>query len=206
MALEGPEGRTEAALRAPAGSWRAAVATWPPGPRETAEHLTDQYGPPDEVTPSQMTWFANGRWRRTTVLRQGAPHRFPWPHEDFLENAIAFRVAPDRLADLARLDGSLVVDRTRGEVIARGASEPLNVLALNVAHRLLAGDLTLEEARARLVNGSRALEEGRTDPLLTDLQFTPPPPHEAAELDEDARPTTTRPAPSPASAEEAHDG
>jgi hypothetical protein len=44
-------------------------------------------------------------------------------------------------------DGSILVDRTRGEVAARCDSEAANVLGLNMVHELVTGKRTVEEAR-----------------------------------------------------------
>jgi hypothetical protein len=48
---------------------------------------------------------------------------------------------------VAMFDGSILVDRTRGEAAARCDSEAANVLGLNMVHELVTGKRTVEEAR-----------------------------------------------------------
>ncbi len=48
---------------------------------------------------------------------------------------------------LAQFDGSVVVERTRGELAARCADERANNLALNLAHEIIIARKSCEEAR-----------------------------------------------------------
>jgi hypothetical protein len=53
----------------------------------------------------------------------------------------------EKISDIAEWDGSVVVDRTRGEVAARCDSEAANILAMNMVHEIVTGKRTVEEAR-----------------------------------------------------------
>ncbi len=46
-------------------------------------------------------------------------HHWPTPHTDFLTQYIDYRVPPEKAHLIAMFDGSILVDRTRGEVAAR---------------------------------------------------------------------------------------
>ena len=59
---------------------------------------------------------------------------FPAPHPDVMKQAIDYRVALDKYDDLAMYDGSVIVERTKGELAARCEMEGANFLAINLAH------------------------------------------------------------------------
>ena len=62
-------------------------------------------------------------------------------------------------------DGSIVVDRTRGEVAARCDSEAANVLGLNMVHELVTGKRTVQEARHTSEQNTVAYNAGRQAPM-----------------------------------------
>lgn len=125
----------------------ALVERWPAAPAEAAEALRARYGEPDEATTERLIWHHNRPWTRTTLLRDEIPHHFPAAHTDFLVQSVPYRVPPERVSDLARFHGSVVVDRTAGELTAHCDSEAMNVLALNLAHELIKGERDVEQAR-----------------------------------------------------------
>ncbi len=47
------------------------------------------------------------------------PHDFPMPHPDLLEQFVDYQVPPDKFDELAQYDGSVIVERTKGEISAR---------------------------------------------------------------------------------------
>ena len=122
------------------------IKTWPDPSRRAAANMIGEYGQPHEVTDTMLVWHAVAPWKRVVVWRDAVPHDFPRPHADVLEQAIDYRVPAEKLADLARFEGSILVDRTRGELAARSQSEEMNRLALNLAHDLLRGKRTVEDA------------------------------------------------------------
>lgn len=124
-----------------------AIDEWPRYSRKTAEMFLEEYGEPDEVTPSQLIWYDNGPWKRTILHRGGPIHKFPIPHRDYLEQHIDYKVPPERFDDLAGYDGSVYRDRTKGEIGAACHEEGANFLSLNLAHDIIAGERKVEEAR-----------------------------------------------------------
>src|SRR5690606_31425669 len=106
------------------------IADWGSFPRRAAYDTIRKYGPPQEAIPSQLIWYNNGFWKRTRVIREETPHHFPQPHTDVLENVIDYRVPHDKVVELARFDGSLYIDRTRGEVFSRCDREASNLISL----------------------------------------------------------------------------
>jgi hypothetical protein len=140
-----------------------------------AAHLTiEQYGYPNEATQSRLIWYNNGPWKRTIVYRDEIPHDFPQPHTDVIENFINYRVPPEMFSELARFDGSVIVERTRGEVSSRCDMEAANILALNLMNDIVTGKTTAEEARKTYCEVTSAFMMNRPAPYAERLQFPLP--------------------------------
>ena len=67
-------------------------------------------------------------------------HNFPAPHIDAIESFIDYTVPTEMFTPLAEYDGSVVVERTAGEVSARCHDEEANNLALNLMHDIVQGE------------------------------------------------------------------
>ncbi len=78
------------------------------------------------------------------------------------------------MSELAKLDGSLIVERTKGEVSSRCDMEAANILTLNMMHEIVAGKLNGEEARKLFSEVSSAYSLSRPDPYVEALQFDVP--------------------------------
>lgn len=152
----------------------AYVATWPEPSRMAVMATMDRYGAPSGVTPSMIVWENSGPYKRTIAYREVVQHDFPMPHPDVLETVINYRV-PEGMADeLAMYDGSVILERTKGEMSARCDLEPLNILALNLAHEVAMGQKTVEEARMAYGQQAMAFKRGETARYTERLLFTPP--------------------------------
>lgn len=169
---EKQEERREAAeKRREAKDVIAHVRDWPEASRDAARSMVESYGEPDEVTDTRLIWHDNGRWVRTIVYKEPVEHNFPMPHQDVLEQTIHFDVPPDRMDELARYDGSVIVDRTRGELSAHCDAEAMNILALNLAVDVARGDKNVEEARETYARNAIAYKQDRRPTLTTELTF-----------------------------------
>jgi hypothetical protein len=131
-----------------------------------------QYGPPNEATPSRLIWYNNGPWKRTIVYRDEIPHDFPQPHTDVIENYINYSVPPEMFSELAKFDGSVIVERTRGEVSSRCDMEAANILALNLMNDIVTGKLSVEQARDKYCEVTSAFMMNRPAPYAEKLQFS----------------------------------
>src|SRR5690606_16981155 len=116
--------------------------------REAAQLVIVRYGEPDEATDSQLVWHGRGRWKRIVASKAFHRHDFPAPHTDSVECVIDYRVPVEKFTPLAEFDGSVVVERTAGEVSARCHDEEANNLALNLMHDIVDGRRTAEQARS----------------------------------------------------------
>ena len=110
------------------------IAHWPDDAREAAQQVIEQYGEPDEVAINWIIWHRRGQWKRIVASRSVHKHNFPVPHLDSVESFIDYRFPIEKTSDLLAFDGSVVVNRTTGEVSARCHDEQANFLALNLMH------------------------------------------------------------------------
>lgn len=147
------------------------LENWPPLARKATREMIDKYGFPHEATASRLIWFDVGFWKRTTVYRDEVPHNFPQPHFDVLEQVIDYRVPLDKIGELAKFDGSIIVERTRGEVAARCDMEAANILALNLMDEIVTGKLSAYEARQIYTDQTSRYMSNRSAPYVEKLQF-----------------------------------
>lgn len=94
--------------------------------------MIQKYGEPDEATQSELPWHRPGPWKRVVASKTFYNHNFPAPHIDAVESGIDYHVPPEKWSELAAFDGSVIVERTAGEVSARCHDEEANFLALNL--------------------------------------------------------------------------
>ena len=146
---------------------------WPEESREAARLVIDQYGEPDEVTETQLTWHKPGPWKRIVASKAFYQHNFPAPHIDAVESVIDYRVPVDKFTQLAAFDGSVVVERTAGEVSARCHDEQANFLALNLMHDIVTGAKSAEEARDYYAKEFADFRRKKPTPYMEKLHFAP---------------------------------
>ncbi|MBE7414875.1 MAG: hypothetical protein HS130_06465 [Deltaproteobacteria bacterium] len=147
------------------------VSRWPDASREAATEMIGKYGAPDGLTVDIIYWRNRGEWLEITVRREGAPHNFPVPHVDVLEQVVAYEVPPGRFNDLAVFDGSVVAERTRGTLSARCRSEAMNYTALNLAHEIITEGMSIEAARESFASIMRDHMEGKRHRYTRGLEF-----------------------------------
>jgi hypothetical protein len=150
------------------------IEAWPDAAKEAAKLVVDQYGEPDEASESRLIWRKRGPWKRIVATSTFFHHAFPAPHTDSVESVIDYRVPVEKFAELAAFDGSVVVERTAGEVSARCHDEQANFLALNLMHDIVIGAKTPEQARAYYAKEFADHRRGLPTPYMEKLRFTPP--------------------------------
>lgn len=69
------------------------------------------------------------------------------PHVDVMEQFISHKIPLDKYDDIAKFDGSVIMERTKGEVSARCNSEAANFVAINLMHQIATGKMTVDEAK-----------------------------------------------------------
>jgi hypothetical protein len=150
------------------------VKEWPQVSRDAVAATLRSYGPPQEATATMLVWRGNGPWKRTIVHRDAVDHAFPAPHKDVLEQVVEYKVPLNFFNALAVYNGSVVADRTRGELTAHCDSEAANFLSLNFAHDILRGKITAEQAREEHAQAARELASGGTPDYAKKLLIEAP--------------------------------
>ena len=147
---------------------------WPNPPRKTAEKVIEKYGLPNETSYSKLTWYNTGPWKRTEIQRDEFPHKFPTAHTDFLSQTINYRVPLEYVSAITEFDGSVLVDRTRGEMAARCDEEAMNILSLNLAHEIATGKRDVADAREKYAEQAAAYMMNRSAPYVETFLFEVP--------------------------------
>lgn len=149
------------------------MSGWPEASKEAAMFMTGKYGPPEAMSKNMMAWGKTGPWKRTIVYAQEFPHEFPAHHTDVMQQFIDYKAPAAKYDDLATYDGSVVLERTSGEMSARCDKEGANFLALNLAHDLVTGKRSVQDARKMYGEQVKAMKAGQAAPYTARLLFMP---------------------------------
>jgi hypothetical protein len=144
---------------------------WSTASREAVMFMTEKYGPPAAVSADMAVWGPTGPWKRTVVYAKAVQHNFPMPHPDVMQQWVDFKAPLDKYDELAMYDGSVVLERTTGEISARCDKEPANFLAVNLAHDIVTGKRSVQDARQEYGAQIKAKMAGRAAPLTDRLMF-----------------------------------
>ncbi len=151
------------------------IKEWPKNPKESAERLVDYYGEPDEFSSSRIVWYTTeDGWKRTVLSSTETPHDFPAHHTDYLEQFIDYQVPVDKFTELAEFDGSVIAERTKGELSARCGGTSMNFVAINLAHDIITGKRTVDEAREEYAHLYESYQNGEKLPYTQAFQFDLP--------------------------------
>jgi hypothetical protein len=159
------------------------ISQWKEKPRKVAEKTIRKYGSPHEVSTNRLIWHRSGPWKFTEVVNEEITHNFPKPHADVLRQGIALDVPVAKFSELAAYDGSVIVERTKGEISARCDQEEMNFLAINLANDIIQGKLTVEDARKQYAQTAAQFMKGERPAYTTGLQFLRPVSDEAGDPD-----------------------
>jgi hypothetical protein len=144
---------------------------WPQASKAAISALTAKYGLPTSVTDEMVVWNNTSPFKRSIVYKEEVTHQFPMMHSDVLQQTVDYRVPKDKVGELSKFDGSLMIDRTKGELSSRNEKEEMNILALNLADKIVRGELTAEQARREFSRNADAFAAGTSGQLLTGLNF-----------------------------------
>lgn len=172
--ISGDYGERGVPDRTDEASFARIVDSWPETPQKVARRMAEKYGRPNEALQSRLIWYANGPWKRTIVYRDEVPHNFPKPHTDLLEQFIDYKVPVEKFSELAAYDGSVIPERTKGEMSARCDMEEMNFLALNLAHDIVTGQRSVEESRDMYARTATDFMSGNPSDYTTGLLFAAP--------------------------------
>lgn len=150
---------------------KANVEHWPETAKKAAKAMTEKYGEPHQQTESMLIWKDTEPFTHTVVYKEEIQHNFPMPHKDVLEQVINYDVPVEKFSDLATFDGSVIVERTKGTMAARCDKEAANLLALNLAHDIIQGTRTVDEAREMYAGVIMQMLQGKEHGYLQKLTF-----------------------------------
>lgn len=149
------------------------MTEWPKASREAVMFMTKKYGAPAAMTAEMALWGTTGPWKRTIVFAKEYAHEFPMPHTDVMQQWIDYKAPVGLYDDLAMYDGSVVLERTTGEMSARCDKEAANFLALNLAHDVATGKQTVDGARTMYGEQIMAMKAMKPAPYTEKLLFAP---------------------------------
>ncbi len=121
------------------------VEHWPDAPKKGARQMLEQYGAPNEATPTKLFWYNRHPWKRILVTSDVLLHDFPAPHSDYLTMWVDYKVPVEMVNAITRYDGSCLIDRTAGEAAVRCDSEAANMITLNLMHEIVIGKPTVDD-------------------------------------------------------------
>lgn len=148
------------------------ISQWPSASRKIASDIIRFYDMPHEATQTMLIWHYNGPWKRTIVHRDGVHHNVPHTHIDLLEQTVDAKIPPNKHDDIASFDGSILIDKTRGEMTAFCDSERANILILNLAHDIAINNKTSRQAREFMDKFEGPIQASWPNPYRDSLQFT----------------------------------
>ncbi len=170
-AAQGTTGPGQGAGRMNQAQMTRMMSAWPKASREAAMFMANEYGPPAAMTPDMAVWGQTGPWKRTIVFAKEYAHEFPMHHTDVMQQWVDYKAPPAMYDDLAMYDGSVVLERTTGEISARCDKEGANFLALNLAHDIVTGKQTVEGARKMYGEQIMAMKAMKPAPYTEKLMF-----------------------------------
>ena len=132
-------------------------------PVEYAKHLSKTFGAPDEMTDSQLCWFAKDGFKRIVIKDEHILHGSPAPHYDFIYCYVDIAVPEKFARALAESSGSIMIDYLKGEVGARCGSLTANACTLNYVLDVVAERVAPSKAEyeKRILEMRRMFDSGR---------------------------------------------
>ena len=150
------------------------VQSWPDESKKAADFMVKKYGKPDGMTDNMLVWNNVKPFKRSIVYKEAVTHKFPKEHKDVLEHFIDYEAPKaEKVAEIWRFDGSVILEKTKGEMSARCDSEEANILALNLANAIINGKRSVEDARMEYARQMLSLSQGKPQDMTQKLAFTP---------------------------------
>jgi hypothetical protein len=105
-------------------------------------------------------------------VNEEIPHEFPVPHKDVFRQVIDYKVDPGKADEILEYDGSVILERTKGEISARCDKEEANFLAINLADEVAKGRRSIEDARKFYAESMMAMmKENKKNEYLQGFRF-----------------------------------
>ncbi len=147
------------------------MSGWSDASKMAVMMMKKSYGEPAAKTADMMMWNNTGQWKKTVVYAKEFKHDFPMPHTDVMEQWIDYKVPQEKFSDLAKYDGSVVCNRTNGEISARCDKEGANFLAINLANDIITGKKDVKSARDFYAKSIKEMINGGKPEYMQKLVF-----------------------------------
>src|ERR687898_2337846 len=148
------------------------IGSWKQTPQDVAKTMIAKYGQPQEVTANRLIWHNNGPWKFSELVNEEIAHEFPMPHKDALYQAINYKIDADKADELLQYDGSVLLERTKGEIGARCDKEDANFLAINLANDVATGRRSVQDARKFYADSMMAfMKQNKKNEYLEGFRF-----------------------------------
>jgi len=150
------------------------ISSWSPESKEATDFMVKKYGLPTGVTDTMLVWSDSKPFKRSIVYKEAITHNFPMEHKDVLEQFINYKApSSEKVSKIWEFDGSVVLNKTGGEISARCDKEAANLLALNLTNDIVNGKRTVEEARIEYGKQVLAMKDGSPQEYTKKLVFSP---------------------------------
>lgn len=113
-----------------------------------ARKLVGVYGPPNEISERQAYWINTSPFSEIYVKNESIPHNFPTSHMDFVYSSIVVEVPKGKIATLAGVSGSIIIDRLKMQVTARCGNLIKNAITLGFVQDVVAGIVPVTGAKS----------------------------------------------------------
>ena len=150
----------------------AIIRRWPSSSRGLAGTLVAKYGVPDLSGETAMVWYDNGGWKRTVAYRDAEPREEGARDAFHLKQSILYRIPEDKIAALRQFDRRITIDKELRMMSTQSESEAENYLCLNLAHEIVVGKRSVEDARQFRRRARMLSEAGMSVPSLSGFVFT----------------------------------
>ena len=138
------------------------ISNWSSLPRLVARETIEKYGPPQAILAGKLAWDAHRPWKRIAVLDvPTAP----------LEQVVAYSGPTRSLQDLVLFSYGSRVYADGADLAARGNTEELNLLSLNLGDDIAQGRRTPAEAKRLYLRTLRLAVSGKASPYMEKLRF-----------------------------------
>jgi hypothetical protein len=146
---------------------------WSVTPRITAQQIRSKYGEPSEGSMQMLAWENKEPWKRIEVRNEEVEHKFPKKHTECATFTLEHSFSPDKLKDLSELNGSILVDKTKGQIHVRAKDEQTAITEINIANNVAQGMLSLEEAKQLAAQEIQKVEQALPSQYSQKLMFSP---------------------------------
>jgi len=144
---------------------------WPDSSMSAAKEIISKYGDPQEATTDSLIWRNVAPFKKIIVHKEVYSHRFPLLHQNALEHVVDYKADLNRVDDVWRYNGSIVLDRTKGEMSSFANNEAMNILGLNLAHDVLSGKISADAARIIFGKETMNYLNGKKTAQISVLRF-----------------------------------